>query len=669
MHPLRVAFLWHFHQPDYRSHNGFALPWVRLHAVKDYAWLPSLISSYPGLVHTFNVVPSLLDQLAAYGHGTTDMLQQEASRLIDEHLPAQPEAFSRALTVLNSSKAIEHPRHDALHRQALAGTWHTWTLQDWIDLTVWYHLAWCSPQLRIESDSVKGLLGKGSSYTTTDLLTLMQICVDACVDVVPTLRRLYHAGRIDLSVTPYHHPILPLLCNTDSTLEALPDTMLPSKSFAYPDDASKQISTALESATHAFDSNIRGMWPAEGSISNEAIRLFARHGVHWVASDEGVLENSLGDAYTPTSKFRAWSVGEHGETVSVLFRDRALSDSIGFTYSSWDADLAADDFIQRLEERRRLIVEQDGENALLDSVVSIILDGENCWEFYEGNGEPFLKALCTRLSDSTQYACIGMHEASRTTQALHRIVAGSWIGSSFDVWIGSPLKNLAWTLLREARVALASMPDSNAEDSVMRTNTSVWDDMFSAESSDWFWWYDERHNAPNKQDFDTLFRERLKTIFTACGVQPSVDLAISLYDHTADEGAEKGAVHISYGSVAMHSGDQIVRSIATETSDAWQRLSLRLERRPEGAEQVTLTLRSDAQPDRRARVNVDGLSWWSEQPEESMQWDGERTVVIYVQFRASWSVEVEEESNDGQHRSTTVVLNASLSVSGELGAQ
>lgn len=659
MHPLRVAFLWHFHQPDYRSHKGFALPWVRLHATKDYAWLPALIASFPGLVHTFNVVPSLLDQLAAYGHGTTDMLQQEASRLVDGNYPERPEAFSHALTVLHSAKTIVHPRHDQLHREALTGTWHTWTLQEWIDLTVWYHLAWCSPHIRIENEHIKGLLGQGALFSATDLLLLMQASVEACVDVVPTLRQLFHAGRIDLSVTPYHHPILPLLCNTNSTIEALPNALLPEKPFMYPEDASKQIGMALKSASHAFDAKILGMWPAEGSISNEAVQLFAKHGVHWIASDEGVLENSLGNAYTPTSKFKAWSVGENGESVSVLFRDRALSDSIGFTYSSWDANRAADDFIQRLEERRRLIVQHDGEHALLDSVVTIILDGENCWEFYEGNGEPFLKALCARLSDSTQYACIGMHEASRTTQTLHHVVAGSWIGSSFDVWIGSPLKNLAWTLLQEARAAIASNSDGDAEVRVSNTNNTTWDEMFSAESSDWFWWYDERHVAPNKHDFDTLFRERLQTIFAACSVQPSVDLSISLYEHAMAHGAEKGTIHISYGSVAMHSGDQIARSISTETSEAWQRITLRLERLPQDAEQITLTLRSAGRTDRRARVNVDGLAWWSDELEESMQWDGEQTVVMYVHFQQSWFVEVEEESNDGQHRSTIITLNAS----------
>ncbi len=659
MHPLRVAFLWHFHQPDYRSHNGFALPWVRLHAAKDYTWLPSLISSFPALVHTFNVVPSLVDQLSAYGHGTTDMLQNEANRLINGQSPEQPEAFSRALTVLNSSRSIAHLRHDELHRQALAGEWHAWTLQEWIDLTVCYHLAWCSPLLRLENEHVKGLLRKGFSYTSSELHELMQICVRACVDVVPTLRQLYHSGRIDLSVTPYHHPILPLLCNTDSAREALPESVLPLTAFAYPDDASAQIASALISAKHTFGANLHGMWPAEGSISNEALRLFAKYGVRWVASDEGVLQKSLGDAYTATAKYRAWSIGEQNETISVLFRDRALSDSIGFTYSLWEAEHAADDFMRRLEERRQLIVQNDGEDALIDSVVSIILDGENCWEFYDHNGEPFLRALCARLSDSTRYACIGMHEASRPTRTLQRIVAGSWIGASFDVWIGSPLNNLAWTLLREARAALAAMPEGKAQGSAIHTDPSLWDDMLSAESSDWFWWYDDRHDAPNKHDFDVLFRERLTTIFDACGVQPSIDLSISLYDYTVAEGAGKGIVHVSYGSVAMHTGDQIVRSIGIETSDAWQRMSLRLERRPQGAEQVTLTIRTNGHAERRARANVDGLSWWSEHLEESIQWDDDRMIAIYLLFNDSWTVEVEEESDDGQHRSTTIELQTS----------
>ncbi|MDZ4746654.1 MAG: glycoside hydrolase family 57 protein [bacterium] len=659
MHPLRIAFLWHFHQPDYRSQHGFTLPWVRLHAAKDYAWLPDLFAEFPAIRQTINIVPSLIDQLAAYSHGTTDALQREAKRIEQGLLPEHPNTYAHALTVLHAERMIAHKRHDALHVQAVSGEWHAWTIQEWIDLTVWYHLAWCSPHLRRQDAVVMGLLSKGQNFTTTDVQSLMHVLTDACDDVVPTLRRLHKLGQIDVSVTPYHHPILPLLCNTESTRDALPDSALPIPAFVFPQDASSQVKSAKTAAQHAFDDSVHGMWPAEGSISNEALKVFARHGIRWVASDEGILANSLGEEYSATSKYRAWAVGEGDETVSVVFRDRALSDAIGFTYSNWDANRAADDFIRQLEERRRLIVQNEGTDALLDSVVSIILDGENCWEFYENNGESFLRALCARLANTTLYSCIGMNEATRPTRSIRSIVAGSWIGASFDIWIGSPLKNLAWSLLREARSAVDCLPSFPSDVNVKRSNASILDDILSAESSDWFWWYDDRHQAPNKRDFDMLFRERLTTIFNACSVVPSIDLSISLYDHVdVMQGAQKGAVHVSYGSMAMHTGNQIVRSVAMESNDSWQRLTIRLERKPVNDEQVTLILRNESQAQRLVRVNSSGLTWSSEQADESARLTTELELEIYVQFRAVWTVEIEEVNDSGEHRTATIELRA-----------
>ncbi|MBS1560373.1 MAG: glycoside hydrolase [Bacteroidetes bacterium] len=591
MRPLRLSFLWHQHQPYYRMGDSFILPWVRLHAVKDYTDLLLLFEEFPQVKHTVNVVPSLLMQLSEYAHGVQDGVQEltmlPAATLSDE----EKRSIARLFVLCNHEHMIApYPRYAALADAIRTRRWHAFSTQDWLDLQVWYLLTWIGPVSR-RIEEVARLFRKAAGFTEADkqaLLAEHRRLMDA---MVPTMRRLHDAGQIEMSVTPYMHPILPLLCNTDVAHEARPTMSLPSTPFRASSDAHEHVRRAIDMFHSTFEHSPQGMWPAEGSVSTEAIGIMSAHGIQWAATDEAVLRHTLGDMYHPTSTYFPWTVRTPHGDVGMLFRDHTLSDAIGFEYQRWDAAAAARDLLARLEERKRDIVQQHGEESLDHAVVPIILDGENCWEFYVDNGAPFVRALLQALSTDDRFVTVTCAEA---TAAPHRtfmsprtsIVAGSWIDGNFDIWIGSPEKNLAWELLAQARAMVSPTDPAHA---------AAREALLIAEGSDWFWWYEPRHQAPNKYDFDVLFRYHLRTIYSTVGLQPPVDLDRTLYElaHTSDHGGSY-TIPVSFGMSAMHVADVIARDVTVESNDGLLTLTLSLNREILEGESVTFRVDDNA---------------------------------------------------------------------------
>jgi len=269
--------------------------------------------------------------------------------------------------------------------------------QDLLDLIVLYNLAWTSPRLRREHSGIGNLLHKSRGFTWNDVVTIQDITRSACADVIPAIQRYVDNGGC-VSTTPYHHPILPLLIHSDVAREAVPTMEVPYPAMSFPDDAEQHVRRAITRHSDLFSSPPVGMWPAEGSISNDAVNLFVRCGLRWIASDEVVLRNSLGENSWPTAAMYPWRITTDSGDITLFARDRELSDAIGFSYADRDPKRAAEDFVRLLEERRRAIIAHDGEEALADAVVSVILDGENCWEFYRNNGEDFLLTLGETLT-------------------------------------------------------------------------------------------------------------------------------------------------------------------------------------------------------------------------------------------------------------------------------
>jgi alpha-amylase/alpha-mannosidase (GH57 family) len=501
--PLPVVFLWHQHQPDYRTESGFFLPWVRLHACKDYAELPQRFSMY-SVRQTMNIVPSLCDQLAAYSKEYTDPLER-LSRIPSHELTSEQkvELFSWFRTATSATFRDRAPGFDKYFQRVLAGEWKSWLPRDWCDAVVLFHLMWIG-SIQRQRPAIQRLLAKGSSFTETDKTLVLDEMLTIVASTIPILRQAQHTGVLELSTTPYHHPIAPLLFDTNVAARSTRG-VLPSPAIRMGADARWHVQEAHRTMESTFGKRPAGIWPAEGSVSDDTLAMFIENNVQWVASDEYVLFESIDrngtelESCTPVT----YLVGE--KRLTLLFRNRKLSDAIGFDYSTWQADAAVEHFVQTLLSLRLQICQVYGEDSLARAAVTIVLDGENCWEFYPNNGDNFLHALFTRLEHEQQQNTLQTITASDAAKRegwhapLHSIWPGSWINSSFDIWIGTELKNRAWYWLGQASIAAGG-------------NEHLCNIVRGAQASDYFWWYHSAHQAEHKYRFDEEFRLKIRTV-------------------------------------------------------------------------------------------------------------------------------------------------------------
>ena len=339
----------------------------------------------------------------------------------------------------------------------------------------------------------------------------------------------------------------------------------------------------------------------------------------------------------------------HGP-ISILFRDHALSDAIGFEYASWEPEAAAHNFVERLLERRNRIVTEHGEEALEHMVVPVMLDGENCWEFYRENGEPFLEALLSALSDTENFTTVTCSEASSSAASavreLETLVAGSWINGTFDIWIGSPTKNAAWSLLSDIRAHVRRLGDP---EHLMNT-------VYTLEASDWFWWYDERHQAPHKADFDSVFRSHLRELYTAVEEEPIYDLSRPLTETTMNMDASLATFPVSYGSNTMHDADAILEKVTVETDGNWQRLTFHFQRDCADMEEVFATIKDRHGAERRCGMTADQILFQSERHDEGFERRNSRQVSVYVHSTTHWFITLEEQRSGGTSYQTELEL-------------
>lgn len=623
------------------------LPWVRMHAAKDYRDLPRLLQRYP-VKHTINLVPSMLAQIEAYNDGMLDVVELLCKRLMKGLTPVDRDEVCEWIATLQPTMIVGLPRLQQITRMASERGSDCLQWQDALDAMVLWHLAWCGPITRELDERITRLIIKQRDYTSDDLAMILDCVRDAMRDVIPTMTRL-DSEQFETSITPFHHPILPLVIDTDVARECMPESPLPDPAYRAPEHAARHVRRALEYWQGVSGQAPQGMWPAEGSLSMQALEMLAGHGIRWTATDEENLRRSRGGAFTRTDPFFPYNVSTRHGDISLLFRDHALSDAIGFTYSSWNADDAAEDFVRRLEERRTWIMQDLGEDALEHAVVPVILDGENCWEFYEDNGAPFLDALMRRLSDTTRYCSMTCGEVSRTMTHRHldRLAAGSWIDGNFSIWIGSPATNLAWSLVRDAKLALEGAGlDAEEIAQIMEV----------VEASDWFWWYDERHNAPHKGSFDVAFRGHIKSIFERAGKQPPVDLARPLTEVATMDSIRR--IPVVFSTSAMHRANAIVRDLALETHEDWQRLRVRLERKPLGNEEVVLQVLGNDGFERSCLIAEDELLWRSPLHDESFAWHDDNELALYLHAREKWNVRVIEDKPDGGKLASNIDLTS-----------
>ena len=524
----RVALLWHMHQPFYQDRvtGEHILPWVRMHALKDYWGMAALVREFPDLRATFNLVPSLLVQLEAFAADRArdhwlalslkpaDQLNDEErafmlAQFFHAHRPRMIDPYPRYAELLH--------KRDANHN---GGGGRGFSEGDLRDLQVWHKLAWVDPAYHERDPRIRALVEKGRGYSEDDKLALRDVELELLRAVIPEYRAAAAAGQVELSTSPFYHPILPLLCDTDVYLRTHPHSKMPRQRFRHPEDAAEQLRRAVEYHTTTFGSPPRGLWPSEGSVSDAMVPLVDDAGFEWMATDELILGRSLAQTLTrdghghlqqPETLYRAYIVRAGERQVACLFRDHTLSDLIGFTYASWGAEDAAADFVERLLEAGRRFKDGTGGG---EAVIPVILDGENAWEHFEGGGRPFLRALYRALTTNPEIRTVTMSEAcSGASQVLNGIFPGSWINGDFYIWVGHADDHRAWGQLAEARQALESPGPSADESAIARAR----DEILIAEGSDWFWWYGDDHSSEHDLAFDDLFRRHLRNAYRALG--------------------------------------------------------------------------------------------------------------------------------------------------------
>ncbi len=541
---LKVVFCWHMHQPQYKDliHGDYQLPWTYLHGIKDYVDMAHHLEAHPGARAVVNFAPVLLEQIDDYARQVRDFLREGRpiqDPLLDAlDLPVLPvELESRIHIVesclknclrLNKQRLVD--RFPAFRELAEFSQWlqeHRESLyyvnQQFIaDMLVWYHLAWLGESVRRGDGRVQGLLRKGKGFTLQDRRLLLEVIGELLGGIIPRYRRLAERGQIELAMSPYAHPILPLLIDIASAREAMPEVALPSKG-QYPggeERARWHIREGMATFERYFGFVPKGCWPSEGGVSEAALGLLEEHGFMWAASGQSVLSHSLGGVPSPhcgNGLYRAYRI--KGQGIASFFRDDGLSDLIGFTYANWNPEDAVSDLVHHLENIAHACQGQPG------SVVSIIMDGENAWEYYPENGYPFLDALYRRLSDHPLLEMTTFQDylaQDVPLETLERLVAGSWVYGTFSTWIGDPQKNRGWELLIEAKEAFDSaMQGGHVGGEALCLAERQ---LAVCEGSDWFWWFGDYNPEEAVSDFERLFRLHLTNLYQLIGKAPPGDL-------------------------------------------------------------------------------------------------------------------------------------------------
>lgn len=530
---LRVGFLWHQHQPYYKDllTGDYLLPWVRLHGAKDYLDMVEILDNYPAIKQTFNMVPSLLEQLDDYARGQAIDPHLTLSVRRAEDLTADDKAaMLNLLFQANYDTMIgNNLRYAYLHRTRTQAM-ENWTPQEWRDLQSLANLAWIDPMYK-SSGPMKALAAKGERYTEDDKQAILTEQRRIVGRIVPSLKEYMKRGQIEVSVTPYFHPIMPLLYDTSSALVAMPGAPMPQNRFQHPEDVRRQVEDAVELYANRFGQKPQGMWPSEGSVSEDIISILCENGIRWIATDEEILAESLGisarggdsgNLVSSGQLYRGCQFEKKGAGITIFFRDHAMSDNIGFVYSKWDPQRAADDFVGKLQAIHQNLLARKVENP----IVSIILDGENAWEYYRNDGHDFLDALYTKISKSPWLKTVtfGQYLDEKPSLApLKKLFPGSWISHNFSVWIGHNEDNKAWDLLYKAREELDTFQKANPRFDPAKLKLA-WKEIYIAEGSDWCWWFGPDHIGPNNDDFDRLFRSHLANVYYLTDRKPPAEL-------------------------------------------------------------------------------------------------------------------------------------------------
>ena len=543
MAQLRVVVLWHQHQPFYKDlvTGRYRLPWTRLHALKDYYGMVKLLDEFPQVHQTFNLVPSLVTQIQDYVSGDAQDPFLEIASKPAKNLTLEERRFAlRYLFQANHTNVIgRYPRYrELLQKFQAAGdsaeqAEKYFQPQDLTDLQVLSQIGWFDEFFLAEKD-VAELIRKERNYSLEDQRFVMARERELLGRVLPVHAEAAKKGLIEISTSAFYHPILPLVCDTNMGAVSSPGLPLPQNRYRRPDDAREQLRRGLDLQEKVFGLRPQGVWPSEGSVSEEALRIAHELGVQWMATDEGVLARTLGTSFSRDGYGHLNSDGAHrlytvyryensienkDTRMNLLFRDHTLSDLIGFVYSGMPPQDAANNLIHKIKESAKPVIDSGQ-----DAVVPIILDGENAWEYYPQSGREFLRRFYDGLQKDPGIEAVTVTEAiarHKNVSPLKSLVPGSWINANFNVWIGAPEDNKAWDYLYHAR----NFYEQAAPGATEQQRKLAFEEIMIAEGSDWNWWYGPEHHSANDREFDELYRKHLSNVYQALGGTPPDYLA------------------------------------------------------------------------------------------------------------------------------------------------
>jgi alpha-amylase/alpha-mannosidase (GH57 family) len=512
------------HQPFYKDlgTGEYKLPWTRMHALKDYYGMVRILEEFPNVKQTFNLVPSMMAQVEEYASGAArDPFLELALKPAESLNDAEKEFLLRHSFYSDPTHMIHrYPRYgdlfDSRKAQLRAGARSLFGPQEFRDIQMWSQLAWFDEEMQEHDAEVREWIDRGRHFTLDDQRRMGEKQREIVSCVLPEYAKLAAAGQIEISTTPYYHPILPLLCDSDIAGVSHPHVPLPPR-FRYPDDARRQLQLAREYVQQRFGVAPVGLWPSEGSVSDEVFSIASEAGFQWAGTDSGVLNRTRGYAVPVDGLYRPYEWRQNNRSVRVIFRDHYMSDLIGFVYSKMEASHAAADFLQRIRENCSGVLAQGR-----DALVPIILDGENAWEYYYRNGRPFLRELYRCIGSDPSMQAVTVSEALRrmAPEPLDHIFPGSWINANFDVWIGAEEDNDAWKQLLRARETYdgaTGVPEDRRK--------LAFEELLIAEGSDWCWWYGPEHDSANRIEFDQLYRDHLANVYRFLNLAPPEELS------------------------------------------------------------------------------------------------------------------------------------------------
>ncbi|OOZ00885.1 glycoside hydrolase family 57 protein [Solemya velum gill symbiont] len=544
---LNLVLCWHMHQPHYREgvDGEYSLPWVYLHGIKDYTDMAAHLENNPGMRSVVNFAPVLLEQIDDYAHQLKDYFdhgkatsdpflnQLIGAVAIPQDANGRSELVGHCLRC-NAPRMIEpyavfhglvrwfdhFEEFDVASDARAVEILNYLDEQYFIDLICWYHISWLGESVRSDERVVR-LMEKERGFTDDDRRQLAEVIHDSLNGLIDRYRALADSGQVELSMTPYGHPIVPLLHDFENMRCALPDAPVP-MAEGYPGGSERSrwhMDKGIELFQHYFGRRPQGVWLSEGGVSSDALKLLDEYQMRWTATGEGVWRNSCHlskhDAEDINTKKGLFSPHSHNsDKVRVFFRDDGLSDLIGFEYSKWDTHDAVADFMQHLNN----IADSIGDDAD-QRVVSVILDGENAWEYYYANGALFLDGLYKACASSDRIALRTFSEvADLEARALTELCPGSWVYGSFSTWIGEKDKNLAWDYLVAAKqVYDEAVASGKLSDEQKREATQQ---LAVCEASDWFWWFGDYNPSDSVRDFEQLFRLQLRRLYSLLQLTP-----------------------------------------------------------------------------------------------------------------------------------------------------